>query len=144
MTYPCITFPCSALALCGDTETGRNDVAASVLGCAAAVRTHRGTQQGRRFVGAESTDLGFQFEEQLRNVEDDSNGAHDQAKARAVVLYFCSRMLTVRPSTLEVFVVRGLYGAYHATPHIPRHGKTETLPSLNSCWRRSLVRIHGP
>ncbi|KAH8111444.1 meiosis protein SPO22/ZIP4 like-domain-containing protein [Phellopilus nigrolimitatus] len=51
------------------SDSGRNDIAASVLGCAA------------------------KFEEQLRNSEDATN-THDQAKARAVVLYYCSRMLT--------------------------------------------------
>ncbi|KAL5476400.1 SPO22_3 [Sanghuangporus weigelae] len=51
------------------SESGRNDLAASVLSSAA------------------------KFEEQLRNSEDDGDGTHEQAKARAVVLYYCSRML---------------------------------------------------
>ncbi|KAL5495788.1 SPO22_1 [Sanghuangporus weigelae] len=51
------------------SESGKNDIAASVLSSAA------------------------KFEEQLRNSEDDGDGTHEQAKARAVVLYYCSRML---------------------------------------------------
>ena len=39
--------------------------------------------------------MSFQFEEQLRNAEDVNDSVHDQAKARAVVLYYCSRMFTV-------------------------------------------------
>ncbi|KAI5118182.1 hypothetical protein M0805_004995 [Coniferiporia weirii] len=52
------------------SECGKNDVAASVLGNAA------------------------KFEEQLRNTEDITICAYDQAKARATVLYYHSRMLT--------------------------------------------------
>lgn len=37
-----------------------------------------------------------QFEEQLRNTDDSTSGPQEQAKARAVMLYYCSRMLTVR------------------------------------------------
>ncbi|KAL5534754.1 hypothetical protein ACEPAG_1218 [Sanghuangporus baumii] len=51
------------------SESGKNDIAASVLSSAA------------------------KFEEQLRNSEDDGDGTHEQAKARVVVLYYCSRML---------------------------------------------------
>ncbi|KAL5518460.1 SPO22 [Sanghuangporus vaninii] len=51
------------------SESGKNDIAASVLSSAA------------------------KFEEQLRNSEGDGDGIHEQAKARAVVLYYCSRML---------------------------------------------------
>ncbi|OCB89780.1 hypothetical protein A7U60_g3040 [Sanghuangporus baumii] len=57
------------------SESGKNDVAASVLSSAA------------------------KFEEQLRNSEDDGDGIHEQAKARAVVLYYCSRMLAAWQSS---------------------------------------------
>ncbi|TDL22344.1 hypothetical protein BD410DRAFT_821261 [Rickenella mellea] len=50
------------------SETGSNNVAASVLGCAA------------------------KFEELLRSSDGDEEGIHDQAKARAIILYYCCRM----------------------------------------------------
>jgi len=51
------------------SDCGRGDAAMSVLGCAA------------------------KFEEQLRNSDDRSNDAKEPTKARAIVHYFCSRML---------------------------------------------------
>ena len=42
----------------------------------------------------------MQFEEQLRDSGDVSDGTHDQAKARASIVYYCSRMVTVSPTAL--------------------------------------------
>lgn len=84
--------------ICGFLECGKNDVAASVLSSAAKVNplTSRILPDIRIMLR-----LSLQFEEQLRNSEDDSDDIHEQAKARAVVLYYCSRMLAVRHVRLE-------------------------------------------
>lgn len=39
--------------------------------------------------------ISIKFEEQLRNSADASDGTYDQAKARATVAYYCSRMIIV-------------------------------------------------
>ena len=72
------------------SECGRNDVAGSVLSSAAKVNV----PVIPNFL-LHALTLSIQFEEQLRNSEDATDGTHNQAKARATVAYYCSRMVTV-------------------------------------------------
>lgn len=42
----------------------------------------------------------MQYEEQLRNSDDDPHGEQDQVKAKAVVRYYTSRMVSVSFTTI--------------------------------------------
>ncbi|EJD04521.1 uncharacterized protein FOMMEDRAFT_146421 [Fomitiporia mediterranea MF3/22] len=113
------------------SESGRNDVAGSVLGSAA--------KASFSCAGI------FQFEEQLQNAEDVDNGAHDQTRARAVILYYCSRMLAAwrdGNDAIAQFMLEKITGAALAMAFLFIRYSAVIVPFTESDEKRlSLVAI---
>jgi hypothetical protein len=76
----------------------------------------------------------FQFEQSLRNVDDQQN-SHQQSIAQATVVYYCSRMEAVSLVPCETFRL-------HRVPmlsHMSRLGRKVTKASPNICFGTSPV-----